>query len=89
LADLRQWLSNSNTPYPELANHLLEILDGKRLKQHVYIDVIAWNYAHPKSEAHKINTPIFNSSLLKKAVLERFNSRDGTDYAEFNELIEK
>jgi hypothetical protein len=49
--DLRQWLGNNFTPYPALAEALLHLLEGTRLRKPVYLDVIVWNYEHSKSVA--------------------------------------
>jgi hypothetical protein len=86
--DLRQWLGNTATLYPSLANALLEMLDGKRLKQPVYIDVIAWNYEHMTGQANQAYHANLDLSRLKAAVIEGYNMRYGTNWTEFEGLIE-
>jgi hypothetical protein len=44
-ADMRNWLNDSEfTPYPALAFTLLKLLEGKRLRQPVQLDVIRGYY---------------------------------------------
>jgi hypothetical protein len=87
-SDLRRWLGDGTTPYPGLANALLEMLGGKRLKQPVYIDVIAWNYEHMTGQATQANHATFDLSRLKAAVVEGYNTRHGTSVTGFEGLIE-
>jgi hypothetical protein len=86
--DLRQWLGNPTTLYPSLADTLLEMLDGKRFKQPVYIDVIAWNYEHMTGQANQASHANLDLSRLKAAVVEGYNTQHGTNWTEFEGLIE-
>jgi hypothetical protein len=87
-ADLLQWFGDRSTPYPSLASTLLEMLGGKRLKQPVYIDVIAWNYEHMTGQATQPDHASFDLSRLKAAVVDGYNTRHGTNVTDFEELIE-
>jgi hypothetical protein len=63
------------------------MLDGKRLKQPVYLDVIAWNYEHMPGQVSQANHT-FDLSRLKAAVVDGYNTRHGTNMSEFEEVIE-
>jgi len=84
-ADMKQWLDNRSTPYPAIANALLNLLEGKRLRQPVYLDVIVWNYEHtpgalPRSEGE------VDLTRLRAAVVEGYNTRYGEAVTDFQRL---
>ena len=87
-ADLKRWLSDSEfTPYPAISAALLNLLEGKRFRQPVYLDVIVWNYedasgASPRSVAD------VDAGRLKAAVLKGYNERHGESARDFQALIQ-
>jgi hypothetical protein len=86
---IREWLANSSfTPYPALASTLLKLLEGKRLRQPVYIDVIAWNYEHAPGATSPRSESDVDLALLKAAILEGHNERYGEAVADFETLVD-
>ena len=86
-ADLRQWLSNTFTPYPALAEALLDLLEGKRLRKSVYLDVIVWNYEHAPGASSPRNIAEVDLARLKAAVVEGYNTRYGESVTDFQRLV--
>ena len=90
--DLLDWLNDpQNTEYPKLAQALLALLAGKRLKQPVNIDVINWYYEDHDHLAlppplGKTNTDV-NMYALPFAVLEASNDNNGTNWTSFQQLL--
>ena len=86
---MREWLNNSSfTPYPALASTLLKLLEGKRLRQPVYLDVIAWNYEHAPGASSPRSESDVDLALLKAAVLEGHNERYGEAVTNFEKLVD-
>jgi hypothetical protein len=86
---IRDWLANASfTPYPALASALLRLLDGKRLRQPVYLDVIAWNYEHAPGATSPRSESDVDLALLKAAVLEGHNERYGQAETDFDKLVD-
>jgi hypothetical protein len=86
-ADLRQWLSSNFTSYPALAEALLNLLEGKRLRQPVYLDVIVWNYEHAPGASSPRDVAEVDLSRLKAAVVEGYNTRYGEAATDFERLV--
>jgi hypothetical protein len=85
-ADLAKWLSNSDTPYPAISAALLDLLEGKRLRQPVYLDVIVWNYEHgPGASSPRIVADV-NVDRLRAAVIGSYNERYGEAIRDFRAL---
>lgn len=80
-ADLRQWLNNPlDTPYPALAEALLKLLEGKRLRQPVPIDVIRRNYERSPGASSPRSVADVDLPTLRAAVVEGYNERYGRDF---------
>jgi hypothetical protein len=87
--DLKQWLANpQSTPYPSLAEALLRLLDGKRLRQPVAIDVIVYNYENTPGASSPRSVDDVDLDVLHAAVLEGFNTRHNTSMTRFQGLVE-
>jgi Metallo-peptidase family M12B Reprolysin-like len=86
-ADLRQWLNNSFTAYPALADALLKLLEDKHLRQPVYLDVIVWNYEHAPGASSPRSVADIDFALLKAAVVEGYNERYGEAVSDFQRLV--
>lgn len=83
---LRSWLSNPEfTPYPAISQALLQL--GVRLKAPVFLDVIVWNYEHTPGVSSPRSVGDVNIDVLRAAVKEGFNTRHGTQVADFGELV--
>lgn len=82
-ADLTQWLNNSLTPYPAIAGALLNLLEGKRLRQPVYLDVIVWNYEHAPGASSPHSVTEVDLPRLRAAVVEGYNTRFGEAVRDF------
>jgi hypothetical protein len=88
-ADLKQWLSDRQfTPYPALADALLILLDGKQLKQPVYLDVIVWNYEHAPGASSPRDISEVDFALLRAAVVQGYNERHGETVEDFQSLLQ-
>jgi hypothetical protein len=87
--DLRDWLANPEfTPYPALAAALLHLLGGRRLRQPVFVDVIAFNYEHAPGASSPRHLDDVHLGVLRAAVLEGSNERHGTSESDFQSLVE-
>ena len=86
--DLRDWLGNPTfTPYPAIAGTLLNMLDGKSLRQPVFLDVIVFNYEHaPGAVSPRMLTDV-DPALLMAAVVEGYNTRYGESETSFQSLV--
>lgn len=88
-ADLRQWLNNSEfTPYPALAEALLKLLEGKRLRQPVFIDVIRSKYEDVLSGPSPRSVVDVDFALLRAAILQAYNERYGEAVTDFERLVD-
>ena len=77
-ADITAWLANPEyTPYPTLAEALLTRLSGNRLRQPVFLDVIAFNYEHAPGVPSPRTVEQVRVGVLEAAVLEGSNTRYG------------
>ena len=87
-AELAEYLANSEyTPYPAVAQALLDAIGTQQLRQPVAIDAIIWEYevlagAPPPNRAELVDV-----GVLKKAVVEEFNSRYGGRVGDFDSLL--
>jgi hypothetical protein len=87
-SDLRQWLGDSEfTPYPAISAALLALLDGKRLRQPVYLDVVIWNYEHAPGATSPRSVADVDVDRLKAAVLQSFSERYGQAVGDFHALV--
>jgi hypothetical protein len=87
-ADLRDWLNNPEfTPYPALAEALLRLLEGKRLRRPVFLDVIVFNYEHSPGTPSPRKVEDVNSGVLEAAVVEGSNTRYGEAVFNFRDLL--
>lgn len=84
--DLRDWLGNpEHTPYPAISQALLS--HGWKLKAPVFLDVIVWNYEHTPGVVSPRRSEDVNPDILKAAVLEGSNVRNGTEFTDFAQLL--
>lgn len=88
-----EWFSNPYTPYPFLVDPLLRLLQGKRLRPCVgspdpcvEIGVIAPTYEYKTGRDLRGDT--VDLQILKAAVLESFNSANGTSESDFDRLLQ-
>lgn len=86
--DMLDWLDNPRyTPYPSIASAIFQLLDGKRLRRRVFLDVIVWNYEHTPGIPSPRHPSAVDARLLKAAILEGFNGRHGTAEREFQGIV--
>jgi hypothetical protein len=86
--EITDWLNNPEfTPYPALAEALLRLLDGKSLRRPVFMDVIVFNYEHSPGNPSPRRVEDVDSSVLKAAVVEGFNTRYGKSVSKFRDLL--
>jgi hypothetical protein len=87
-ADLREWLNNPEfTPYPAMSEALLKLLQGRSLRQPVFVDVIVFNYEETPGVASPRKLADVNFALLRKAILEGYNVRYGETISDFQSLV--
>lgn len=85
---LRDWLANPvYTPYPAISQQLL--LQGWRLTQPVYLDVIVWNYEHSPGMTSPRYVAEVRTDVLRAAVLTASNVRYGTQVTDFAQLLKR
>jgi hypothetical protein len=88
-ADLRDFLNNPQfTPYPAMADALLMLLQGKPLRQPVFLDVIVFNYEHAPGVTSPRKVTDVDFDLLRRAVLEGYNVRYGESISDFQKLLQ-
>lgn len=88
-AELRQWLGNpQHTPYPAIAGALLKLLDGRRLRRPVDLDVIVYNYEHAPGASSPRKMAEVDLGLLASAILEGHNKRYGESVSDVQRLID-
>jgi molecular chaperone DnaK (HSP70) len=86
--ELSEYLANPEyTPYPAVAQALLDAIGTQQLRQPVAIDAVVSSYevlagAPPPNRADQIN-----ADVLKKSVVEEYNSRYGGEAANFQSLL--
>jgi hypothetical protein len=84
-SDLRQWLVNSYTPYPAIAEAVLRM--GHQLNAPVYLDVVVWNYEHTPGVDSPRQLVDVRSDVLKTAIVSGSNTRYGTHVTTFDQLL--
>jgi hypothetical protein len=72
---------------PALAEALLRLLDGKRLRRPVFLDVIVFNYEHSPGNPSPRKVEDVNSGVLEAAVVEGSNTRYGEAVSNFRDLL--
>jgi hypothetical protein len=87
-AELTEYLANSEyTPYPAVAQALLDAIGTQQLRQPVAIDAIIWEYEQLASAPPPNRAELVDVGVLKKAVVEEFNSRYGGRVGDFDSLL--
>jgi len=86
--DLREYLANSEfTPYPAVAQALLDAIGTQRLRQPVAIDAIVSSYEVLAGAPPPNRADLIDVGVLKKAVVEEYTSRYGGQVADFESLL--
>jgi hypothetical protein len=86
--ELREYLANSEyTPYPAIAQALLDAIGTQRLRQPVAIDAIEFSYGVLAGAPAPNRADLIDVGVLKKAVVEEYNSRYGGEVADFQSLL--
>jgi hypothetical protein len=80
-----RWLTNAHTPYPSLAEALVDLLGDAGLQRPVAIDVIAYNYEEKAPRPRRLEE--VDVDKLKAAVLDGFNERYGEEVSDFTSLL--
>ena len=80
-----RWLNNAHTPYPSLAQALVDLLGDAGLQRPVAIDGIAWNYEESAPRPRRLED--VDLDKLKAAVLGSFNERYGQQVTDFESLL--
>jgi hypothetical protein len=88
VSDLLDWLGDpANTPYPALAQALLTLLSGRRLKAQVFIDVIRGFYEENLGQPSPRAVTDVHIDALQTAVVLAYNENNGTDFTKFSDLL--
>ena len=87
-SDITDWLNNPEfTPYPALAEALLNLLEGRMLRRPVFMDVIVFNYEHSPGEPSPRRVEDVDMGVLSAAVVEGSNERYGESVSDLAELL--
>ena len=86
--ELREYLANPEyTPYPAIAQALLNAIGTQKLRQPVAIDSIEFSYEVLAGAPPPNRADLINVDVLKKAVVLEYNSRYGGEVADFQSLL--
>ncbi|MBF6339726.1 hypothetical protein IU450_28105 [Nocardia abscessus] len=86
---LLDWLGNaSSTPFPAIAEALLQLLGARALARPVYIDVIVFKYEDSPGNPSPRRVEDVDMELLKWAILAAFNERYGKQITDFESLLQ-
>lgn len=86
--DLLDWLGDAaSTPYPALAEALLQRLNGHALVKPVYIDVIAFNYENTAGVTSPRAIADVRSEVLEAAVVAGYDNRYGANPGLFDLVL--
>ena len=86
--DITDWLNTPQfTPYPALAEALLQRLQGNSLRRPVILDVIAFSYEHAPGNPSPRRVEDVDVDMLEAAVIEASNERYGEAVSDFSELL--
>jgi hypothetical protein len=87
-SDITDWLNNPEfTPYPALAEALLQLLAVNSLARPVFLDVIAFNYENSPGNPSPRRVEDVDSGVLEAAVIEGSNIRYGEAVSDLRELL--
>ncbi|MGE0211423.1 MAG: hypothetical protein AB7S41_06985 [Parvibaculaceae bacterium] len=86
-SDLLDWLGNPEfTPYPAIAQAIFKLLNGRVLRNPVFMDVIVFNYEHSPGSPSPRRVEDVDLRLLEAAILEGFNNRYGEQNTDFQTI---
>ncbi|GLZ00657.1 hypothetical protein [Actinoplanes sp. NBRC 103695] len=86
--DLEQWLGDPKfTPYPAIASALFTLVRGRKLRDLIFIDVIAFNYENAPGVMSPRATSDVRVHVLQAAMLEAYNGRHGTSESSFDAIL--
>ncbi|MBF6339727.1 hypothetical protein IU450_28110 [Nocardia abscessus] len=84
---LLDWLGNrSSTPFPAIAEALLQLLGARALPRPVAIDVIVFKYEQAPGNPSPRRVEDVDMELLKWVILAAFNERYGEQSTDFESL---
>ncbi|MEV8596159.1 hypothetical protein [Streptomyces sp. NPDC052012] len=86
--ELKQWLDNPQfTPYPAITSALLGLVEGRKLRDPIFLDVIVFNYENTPGVVSPRAASDVRIDILKDAVLEGYNVRHGTHVTDFEAIL--
>ncbi|QRG06173.1 hypothetical protein EZH22_24850 [Xanthobacter dioxanivorans] len=83
---MRDWLGNGLTPYPAVADALVALLGGKKLRQPVELDVIVGFYESRARSPRAVAE--VDPEQLKAAVVSAYRERHGASPTDFQSLLQ-
>ncbi|MET0454931.1 MAG: CHAT domain-containing protein [Mycobacterium sp.] len=87
-AELSEYLANSEfTPYPAVAQALLDAIGAQQLGRPVAIDAIVFAYESFTGGAAPNRADLIDVATLKRAVVQEYDSRYGTQTGDFEQLL--
>ncbi|MGJ7037592.1 hypothetical protein J2Y63_000828 [Shinella sp. BE166] len=88
-SQLREWLANAEyTPYPAIAAGLVSLLQGRRLKNALDLDVIVYDYeSSPGAQSPRRNEDV-DQAILTAAIIKGYNARHATSATALSQIIE-
>jgi len=86
-SDIEELLAQPDfTSYSAISEALLKLLEGKRLLQTVFLEIIVFNYEIvPEIKSPRKSSDV-NISLLKAAVLNGYRERYGSNISDFDKI---
>jgi hypothetical protein len=86
--ELKQWLDNLQfTPYPAITSALLGLLEGRKVRDPIFLDVIVFNYENTPGVVSPRAASDVRIDVLKNAMLEGYNVRHGTNATNFDAIL--
>lgn len=89
-AEIKSWMSNTFSQYMQFGEGLLALMDGRKLKAPLYIDVAFWEYGQAGGKVELENpTGALDIAKARNAMLRAFNTRNGASETEFWALLKE
>jgi hypothetical protein len=87
-SEIMDWLNNSYSKYIQFGEGLLTLLEGRHLRQPVYIDVAFGEYEQAGGQVQlEAPTGALDSAKAKKALLRAYNERYGTSESTLDTVL--
>ena len=88
--EIVDFLGNDFSGYIQFSEGLLTVMEGRRLRRPVFIDVVFFNYGEEEGGVVHLDSPdgALDAAKVRKALLSSFNSRYGTSETTLDAILE-